>query len=506
MNRRDFVSQSALGAVALATDCASLGRPPNVVVCFTDQLRPFEIGCYGNPVVRTPHTDRLAAEGCRFEVGVSNSPVCSPARATLLSGQYARTSTGSIRNVGSIGTTRTRLPDPTLPEILAQSGYTTGHVGKWHVHVDPFLLGFDYAYYPVEIPHRYYGRSMREATREPGKLSTEIGEEAVVETFMPYAAARKVREYISRNREGPFFLNYSVSLPHMPIGPGNLPPEYVDMYRKEDVLLRDNVFGPDGGLHRDEWWFKVYTKWDYFWRTRGGAPDAPGDTLPDGFDLRDLTAYYYGAVTCTDDLIGDLLDALDENGVADNTIVVLSADHGELLGNHGAYNKDRLYEEAIRVPMVYRYPNGFGPGETSAQVASNVDIAPTVLDACGLAVPAHMQGQSLLPVIRGERSSLDRDYCFVEAAGYQGVSYAMPYSMMGIRSPSHKYGIEVDEDDRTVRNDQAVFHDLRSDPYELDNLARSDEQAEIGDRLRGTLLEWHRSTPWLDVSDELPHL
>lgn len=506
MNRRDFVSKSALGGAALALGCNDDGTPPNVVACFTDQLRPFEIGCYGNPVVRTPHIDRLAAEGFRFDVGISNSPVCSPARATLLSGQYARTCTGSIRNVGSIGEERTRLPDPTLTEILADAGYATGHVGKWHVHVDPFLLGFDYAYYPVEIPHRYYGRAMREAVREQGKLSTETGEETVVDGFMPSATSGKMRDFIRRNRDRPFFLNYSVSLPHMPIGPGNLPDRYVEMYAKEDVLLRDNVFDPDGRLHRDEWWFKVYTKWDYFWRTRGGAPDAPGDTLPDGFDLRDLTAYYYGAVTCTDDLIGDLMDALDENGIAENTVVVLSADHGELLGNHGTYNKDRLYEEAIRVPMIYRYPNGFRPAETAAQVASNVDIAPTVLDASGLAVPAHMQGQSLLPVMTGEQPALDRDYSFVEAAGYQGVSYAMPYSMMGIRSPAYKYGIEVEADDRAIRNDRAAFYDLQADPYELDNLAASDAQAGVGNRLREALLEWHQLTPWLNVSDELPHL
>ena len=506
MNRREFVSRSTLGAAGFAAGCGEAVRPLNVVVCLTDQLRPFEIGCYGNPVVRTPHIDRLASDGFRFEIGVTNSPVCSPARATVLSGQYARTCAGSIRNVGSIGTQRTRLLDPTLPEILAQAGYSTGHVGKWHAHVDPFLLGFDYAYYPVEIPHRYYGRAMREAVREPGQLTTDTGIETVVEGFMPQAASDKMREYIRANRNRPFFLNYWVSPPHMPIGPGNLPRKYVGMYGRDDVVRRENVYDSEGNLFRDDWWFKVYTKWDYFWRTRGGAPDAPGDTLPDGFDLRDLTAYYYGAVTCTDELIGELMAALEENGIADNTIIVLSADHGELLGNHGTYNKDRLYEEAIRVPMIYRCPNGFRPSETASQVASNVDIAPTILDACGIPVPTYMQGQSLLPVLRGDRASLDRDYAFVEAAGYQGVSYAMPYSMMGIRTPSHKYGIEVEEDDRTIRDDAAVFHDLRSDPYELDNLAGRPMQADVADRLRATLTEWHRATPWLEVSDELPHL
>ncbi len=506
MNRREFVSRSAFGAAAAVASCSESATPPNVVVCLTDQLRPFELGCYGNRAVRTPHMDRLASEGFRFEVGITNSPVCSPARGSLLSGQYARTCAGSIRNVGSIGTRRTRLIDPTLPEILAGAGYATGHVGKWHAHVDPFLLGFDYAYYPVEIPHRYYGRAMREAVREPGKLSTDTGEETIVESFMPQAASDKARDYVRANRDRPFFLNYWVSPPHMPIGPGNVPKKYVGMYGRDDVVLRENVYDPDGNLFRDDWWFKVYTKWDYFWRTRGGAPDAPGDTLPEGFDLRDLTAYYYDAVTCTDDLIGELMAALDENGIAGNTIVLLSADHGELLGNHGTYNKDRLYEEAIRVPMIYRYPNGFRASETASQVASNVDVAPTILEACGLSVPSHMQGQSLVPVLRGDSESLDQDYAFVEAAGYQGISYAMPYSMMGIRTPSHKYGIEVEEDDRTIRGDAAAFHDLRSDPYELENLAGTPAQPDVARQLRETLTEWHEATPWLEVSDGLPHL
>ena len=478
-----------------------------MVVCFADQLRPFELGCYGNEVVETPHIDRLASEGFRFEVGVTNSPVCSPARANLLSGQYARTSVGSIRNVGSFSSERTRLPDPTLPEILAAAGYATGHVGKWHAHVDPFLLGFDYAYYPVEIPHRYYGRAMREAVRRrPGELSTESGEERIVDGFMPQVASDKMRQYIRRQRDGPFFLNYWISPPHMPIGPGNLPDKYRGRYGPEDVVLRENVYGADGEASRDEWWFKVYTKWDYFWRTRNGAPDSPGDALPDGFDLRDLTAYYYEAVACADDLVGELLAELDESGIADNTLVVLSADHGELLGNHGTYNKDRLYEEAIRVPMIYRYPRGFGPGRADRQVASNIDVAPTILDACGLDVPSHMQGQSLLPVLRQERDALDRDYAFVEAAGYPGVAYALQRSMMGIRTPTHKYGIEVEADDRAIRNDRAAFYDLRADPYEMRNLALGSEQAETADHLRETLIGWHRTTPWLEIADDLPHL
>ena len=252
------------------------------------------------------------------------------------------------------------------------------------------------------------GRAMREAVRRrPGELSTESGEERIVDGFMPQVASDKMRQYIRRQRDGPFFLNYWISPPHMPIGPGNLPDKYRGRYGPEDVVLRENVYGADGEASRDEWWFKVYTKWDYFWRTRNGAPDSPGDALPDGFDLRDLTAYYYEAVACADDLVGELLAELDESGIADNTLVVLSADHGELLGNHGTYNKDRLYEEAIRVPDDLPLSARFRPGRADRQVASNIDVAPTILDACGLDVPSHMQGQSLLPVLRQERDALD---------------------------------------------------------------------------------------------------
>ncbi len=509
MERRSFL-QSTTGATAAVAleglSCGERGLPPNVVVCFTDQFRAFETGCYGHPVVETPHIDRLAEEGFRFDVGVTNSPVCSPARANLLSGQYARSAVGSIENVGPFGERRTRFPDATMPELFHQAGYDTAHIGKWHVHVDPFLLGFDYAYYPAEIPHRYYRRVMREARREQGRLSADTGEDKLVDGFMPQAASDKMRQYVRENRDRPFFLNYCVSLPHVPIGRGNVPDKYVGLYDRDDVVLRDNVF-QDGRMSRDEWWFKIYTIWDYYWRTRGGGGgELPTDRLPEGFDLRDLTALYYEAITCTDDLVGELMETLEENGITDNTIVILSSDHGDLLGSHDAYNKDRIWEEAIRVPMIYRFPNGWGHAETDKQVASNIDILPTVLDACDLSIPDHIQGQSLLPVIQGKRVALGRDYAMVEVKGYSCCDWVLPRSQMGIRTPTHKYGIELEEDERTVRDDRWLFHDLRNDPFELENFAKSDRQRELASHLRQITVDWNATTPWMQVNDNLPKL
>ena len=508
MDRRSFL-QTTVGAtssVTLGALACKKQSPPNVIVCFTDQFRAFEAACYGHPTVDTPHIDRLSREGFRFDIGVTNSPVCSPARANLLSGQYARSAAGSIENVGSIGEQRTRFPNATMPELFQQAGYDTAHIGKWHIHVDPFLLGFDYAYYPAEIPHRYYHRVMREARHEQGRLSTDTGEEKIVDGFMPQTVSNKMRQYVRENKSRPFFLNYCVSLPHMPIGRGNVPDKYIGLYNRNDVVLRENVF-QNGQMSHDEWWFKVYTIWDYYWRTRGGGGgEIPTDRLPENFDLRDLTALYYEAVTCTDDLVGELMDTLQENGIADNTIVVLASDHGDLLGSHNAYNKDRIWEEAIRVPMIYHFPNGWGHAETDKQVASNIDILPTVLDACGLRIPNHVQGQSLLPVIRGVRTALDRDYAMVEVKGYSCCDWVLPRSQMGIRTPTHKYGIELDENERTVRNDRWLFYDLRNDPFELENLAKSNEQHELASHLRKTTVNWNATTPWMQVHDNLPGL
>ena len=209
---------------------------------------------------------------------------------------------------------------------------------------------------------------------------------------------------------------------------------------------------------------------------------------------------------CTDDLVGELMATLEENGIADNTIVVLSSDHGDLLGSHDTYNKDRMGEEAIRVPMICRFPNGWGRGETKKQVASNIDILPTLLETCGLSVPGHVQGQNLLPVLRGEREALDRDYAMVEVKGYSCCDWVLPRSQMGIRTPTHKYGIELEDDERTIRDDRWLFHDLRSDPFELENLAKGNQQAELAADLRQTVVDWHKDTPWMPVRDNLPGL
>ena len=503
MDRRKFMRTTLAGGAlsGLGSNVFEEGgrRQPNVVICFLDQMRAFELGCYGNSVIRTPNMDKLAATGCRFDVGVVNNPVCVPTRSSLLTGQYSRTCMGQLGNHAvdpAPYDERTRLLDPTLPEILKEAGYQTAIIGKWHIHPHPFLIGFDYALYPQVAQERYYDRTYLENWRTEGGLSTD-GKRKVTRNYRPTHVnefvfdylTSKMRQYISQAKDDPFFLYYNITLPHMPLGPGNMPDKYVKMYDRNQVPLRKNVF-KDGVMAYDEMWFKIYTIWDYplrVWPRR--LPDRETDKLPEGFDLRDVTAYYYGATTCADDLVGELMKSLEDNGIADDTIVILSADHGDNLGSHHKFNKSLLIEESMRVPMIFRYPKALKPSVNRKQVASTIDIMPTALELCGIPAGPHIQGQSLVPVMQKERESLERDSSMIETSGFH----------IGVRTPSHMYGMELAKDKLTITDDRLYFFDLQNDPFEVNNLAKTGEESDLAAQLRRRLTAWNKTTPWLEL-------
>ena len=212
--------------------------------------------------------------------------------------------------------------------------------------------------------------------------------------------------------------------------------------------------------------------------------------------MRDLTAYYYGAVTATDDLVGGVMDALEQAGVADNTVVVLSSDHGENLGSHHWFNKDLLLEESYRVPMIFRYPAGFEARVNRGQIASMIDVMPTLLDLVGVEGPETIDGQSLLPVLRGETETLPRNHAIIETEFYH----------IGIRTPTHLYGTEIRDTEfidewpyfsNEPGAERICLFDLEADPYQQHNLAGNPEHAVVEAALREQLTNWNDATPWL---------
>ena len=452
---------------------------PNIVLCMCDQLRAFEVGCYGNDHIRTPNIDRLASSGARFDLAVTPNPVCTPARSSTLTGQYSRTCAGMLGNVhrNPANPARERLLDPTLPEILRENGYHTELIGKWHIGPQPKLIGFNRAVYP-KVAHRYYDQT----------YFTHEGDSFVVEEFGPHWEMQRVREFLAGRREEdePFFLFHNISLPHQPIGRGHMPDRYVDMYDPDKVPIRPNAM-EDGEPSHDRFWFNVYTSADFFWRHIRDEEQHPRDIVPEDFDLNDLTALYYGATTCVDDLLGDLMDALEENGLDENTIVVFVSDHGDNLGSHGMFNKNSLIEEAIRVPLIVRDPRK-EPRENETDLSNLIDIAPTLLDLSGIGKPEHMQGNSLVPLMEGECNPDDRDFTFIETG-----------SMIGVRTRTHLYGLPFDEEAKNVTDGGEWFYDLRNDPYEMNNLGGTNQQEGVRRTLRRRLLKWHQTTPWLDA-------
>ena len=460
-----------------------MNRPPNVVICLCDQLRAFEVGCYGNAVIRTPHIDGLARQGVRFETAVTNNPLCLPARSSLLSGQYARTCTGVLDNVRARlpdGTHtaaehpepgRPHIPDPTLAELLGALGYDTAVIGKWHIHSTPRDLGFGYSLIP-----RVHHRQTKQVFRENG------GDEFVVDGWAPDFEAESVKAYLEAPRDRPFFLFYNIAPPHPPIA--DAPQRYLSMYRPDDVPLRPNVY-VDGEIAYDDEWFKIYLNhFLYYHQQRSCQPYE----LPEGFDLRHLTALYYGLTTWVDELVGALLANLRAAGLDDNTIVIFGSDHGENLGSHGYWNKGRLIEESIRIPLIVRAP-GVAPAVARRQVASIVDIMPTVLDLVGGEAPSTVQGRSLAPVLRDKCAELPDNHAFIETHGHE----------IGVRTPTHLYAMQLDETNRQVVDSRRMFYDLRSDPYQQRNLAGTvaGDQAALADVLQQRLEAWHRDTPWL---------
>lgn len=460
-------------------------KPKHVILCFCDQLRAFELGCYGHKKIRTPNIDKLASEGYGFDCAVTNSPVCAPARASLISGQYSRTCAGVVDNTFANVLTqdRKRILSPTLAEQFKKYGYRTAVIGTWHSCTHPLRMGFDYSFSPRGGPD-YSNRKFQE----------NDGEMFQVDEFSPEYELSKVKEYISKNREAPFFLNYNIQIPHMPIFKG-VPDKYRYMYNREDVMLRPNVWDEQSGnLVYNELWFKIYLyEGAFLGRIKEGvkSEDIHDCDLPEGFDLKDLTAMYDGLVSCVDDLIGGLLESLKESGIDEDTLVVLSSDHGDNLGSHGLFNKERLIEESIRIPMIFRNPGCIESGFNHNQIAQTIDIMPTLLDFAGIDIPPNVQGRSLMPLIRKEKDVLEDNYVYIET----------PFNHIGIRTPQYKYGFQLSKDHREITDDKYCFYDLEDDPYEFKNRAKTDYKPEIANELSGMLRKWNEQTKWHIVGE-----
>jgi len=424
---------------------------PNILVILVDDLGWGDLSCFGAPDLQTPHVDRLAQEGMRMVNFYANCPVCSPTRASLLTGCYPD-------KVGVPGVIRTHSWNSwgylnpqieLLPGCLAKAGYQTALVGKWHLGLDrpniPTARGFGYFHGFLGDMMDDFWNHRRHGINYMRENEQEIDPPGHATDLFTEWACNYIRTHRAKSPDVPFFLYLAYNAPHVPIQP---PEDWLNRYRERH----------------------------------------PGAT--------EKRAKLAAFIEHMDDGVGRVLKTLDDTGVAANTIVIFTSDNGGQLdigANNGPYRagKGTMYEGGIRVPMVVRWPGVVKAGTESQAVALTMDLFPTLLQVAGIATPTDRDGVSLLRIWRGEQENLpDRDLFWVRLEGHEaGFSYA-------IRRGKYKL-IRPAPTKKTPLPDE--LYDLEADPYEKNELSQTQPQVFL--EMSRLLRERIRQTidiPWRD--------
>lgn len=440
MDRRTFIKGAGSAAAVLGAQrgisqtMVNEKRLPNVVFILPDEWMAQALGCMGNPDVQTPNLDRLASEGLLMRNTFANTPVCCPARACIQTGTYTSRN-GMVAN-------DLRLKEDALgiADLFAKAGYRTGYVGKWHLDGGPREPGFvppgprrhGYQHWAAnECNHNYFYNWYFRDENMP----------IVTHEYTPNVFTDLAVEFLYESQDRPFFLMLSFAAPHDPY---IAPQKDMELYDPAKLTMRPN-------------WVEG---------TRGaGRKDIAG---------------YYAAVTAIDDQMGLLFRTLRELGLEENTIVVFTSDHGNMLGSHGQILKRKPWDESIRVPGIIRYPKKIAANRKSDALFSHVDMAPTLLSLCGIPIPTEMQGSDLSSVILGTEERGPEAAYFQIFGPYK--PSAMPDAWRGIRTERYMYA--------RFETGPWVLYDLKEDPYEMKNLVKEASAQDVLQRLDKQLTVW----------------
>ena len=447
LTRREFMK--GVGAVGVSMLAAKRGESmpetpkPNLIFVLADQLRYQSCGFAGDSKAKTPHLDAFAAEGVNFRNAVSGHPVCAAYRASLLTGKYT-TSTGMV-----INELRMNPNHECLAHVLTRHGYDTGYIGKWHLwanelgnHEDPknsftppgpYRLGFDGFWASYGFHHEYYKGYYH--TNSPEKILMK-GYEPDGQTDM---AIGQLNKYARAKK--PFALFLSVGTPHAPWNKENVPPEYYSMFTDEEFTRPPN-YKPENDPYSDAW---------------GNFKDPKErEQIPEWLRI------YYAMTANLDWNFGRLMKAVDDAGIRDNTIVVFTSDHGEMMGAQGRLAKNIFYEEAVRVPFLVRWPGKASGGRVSDACLNTPDIMPTLLSMAGLPIPSKVEGTDLSHCAYGKPGP-EPEAAFMQNTG-ACASWGEGYEWRALRSKRYTYAI--------YRKDRKeLLFDNQADPYQMTDLA-----------------------------------
>ncbi len=443
---------------------------PNILIIYSDQHRYDCIGANGHPQVQTPNMDRLAREGANFSHAFTPIPMCVPARCSMLTGQWP-SQHGVIFNFD--GETFKRLDPnlPTAPGTLQQAGYHCIHVGRWHV--DPQRKPLDFGFHDY-VPDWRYGkwRRMQEIPSsspenpEKGERFAYTDEHAKPEESGLAWNAGQTINWIERMQDepDPFFIRWHCMEPHLVCKP---PEPYASMYDPKSLK-------PWPGFG-DQFENKPYIQKQMLknWDIEGWTWD----------DWAPVAAKYLGVISLLDHEIGRVLDTLDRLGIAENTLVIYTSDHGDMCGSHGMVDKHyNMYDDIVRVPMIMRWPGKIPAGTQVEDFVSNaIDIPTTICAAAGAEVPDSFQGENLL-IPATQKGSIKREDIFASYSGNQFGSY----SVRMLRDRRYKYVWNATAQDE--------LYELDSDPGELKNRIDDPELRDELVRLRARLAAWMEAT------------
>jgi arylsulfatase A-like enzyme len=456
--------------------CGTVSRAqdrPNILYIMSDDHAAHAISAFGSRVNHTPNLDRLAREGVRFENCFCVNSICTPSRATIITGKYSHLNGVPVFN-------RFDGSQPTVAKYLQAAGYHTGMIGKWHLGSDP--TGFDsWTILPGQ------GVYMNPAFLEPSGRRVIHGYVTDVITDLAIDFLK------NRPANKPFFLMLHHKAPHRPWDPD--PAHAVQFFGKKipepetlrddyatrtdairectqkvfyDLTRRDLKLTPPAGLsnaERNRWLnvkpTEVETEVD------GRKRILTGDAL-NAWKYQRYLQDYLACVQSIDDNVGRLLDFLDKSGLAQNTVVIYTSDQGFFLGDHGLFDKRFMYEASVRMPFLVRWPGVAKPGLVQQNMAINPDFAPTFMDIAGLSVPSDMQGRSLVPLLKSTAAPSD----------WRESYYYRYYHDPGDHNTRAHYGVRTKTHKLIYfwKKDQWEMFDLVHDPDELHNLYNDPSQ------------------------------
>lgn len=498
--RREFLQTIGLGAAAITTPgcfhtskelTRSSMRKPNLLFIWTDEQRADTMAAYGNTKIHAPNLNKLAAQSVVFERAYVTQPVCTPNRAAVMTGLWPHMS----------GCTKNNIPLPAnipcLTEIINDSDYRTAYMGKWHLGDEIFLQhGFEEWVSMEDGYSSHYGTGRDRSKRSDyhhfliehgykpdsrGKFSRAFAARRPIEHCKPKLLELRACDFLRRHRDEPFMLYINFLEPHMPFfGPLD------DEHNPEQVDVPANFRDP---LEENEP-LRYRVKRESCMETYG----------KDEKSIRNLIARYWGLVTQVDRSVGAILETLENLGLADNTIVVYTSDHGDMLGSHNLVTKSVMYEEAVRIPWLMRIPQLGMRQHMIRNPVSQIDMVPTLLELMGCSRDERLPGRSLVPLIKTGRPV--RDHVYIQ---WNPNSGAISVKKGGTKLAS-KQQLELveNESSRAVISpegwklclsdlDKCQLFNLNDDPGETTNLFDSGRHKDVIARLTEKIHKWQKT-------------